>query len=128
MIIRNNKVLLGLRTGTRVYSGYWDLFGGSIENEEQVEDALLRELEEELGIIVKDSEFLAKVTDTHPITNQKYIHNIYLIKSWTGELKNKSQHEHAEIKWFDKNHVRNLKMVPWVKRLVLNVLTHRYKD
>jgi 8-oxo-dGTP diphosphatase len=47
-----NEFLLTSRPQGKVYAGYWEFPGGKLEAGESVEQALARELEEELGIQV----------------------------------------------------------------------------
>jgi 8-oxo-dGTP diphosphatase len=52
LIVKNQKILLGQRSAERsFYPGVWDVFGGHVEPQESYQQALLRELHEELGII-----------------------------------------------------------------------------
>jgi len=48
----DGKVLLAQRLPGTPYPGYWEFPGGKLEPGESARDALLRELEEELGIVV----------------------------------------------------------------------------
>ncbi len=49
-----SKLLIYLRDDKPVipFPGYWDLFGGHVEQGESAEKALLREVREELGIVI----------------------------------------------------------------------------
>ncbi len=52
LLCRQGRFLLGKRSGHRnAYPGMWDLPGGHVEAGEKVEQALVRELGEELGVI-----------------------------------------------------------------------------
>ncbi|TLZ75761.1 MAG: NUDIX domain-containing protein [Methanobacteriota archaeon] len=53
LIVRGDRVLLGRRTSTTRFAGMWDAFGGHLVPCEEPAMALVRELEEELGIRVK---------------------------------------------------------------------------
>ena len=56
VVLRADRaVLLADRPGARAYAGYWEFPGGKIEPGESVEDALARELAEELHIVVVES-------------------------------------------------------------------------
>ena len=50
VIQRDGKFLLTSRPEGKVYAGYWEFPGGKLEAGETVEQALRRELHEELGI------------------------------------------------------------------------------
>ena len=52
LIRPDGDFLLTSRPGGKVYSGYWEFPGGKVEGGESVEQALCRELFEELGIEV----------------------------------------------------------------------------
>jgi 8-oxo-dGTP pyrophosphatase MutT (NUDIX family) len=42
------------------YPGHWGLFGGAVDDDEQADAALVRELREELGIKVADAEYFTE--------------------------------------------------------------------
>lgn len=51
ILVRGDRVLLGQRTPDRaLFPSVWDVFGGHLELNEQPEQALVRELQEELAI------------------------------------------------------------------------------
>ena len=52
LIIQNNKVLIGLRSKSDNGGGLWEFPGGKIEINESSEEAVIRELNEELDIVV----------------------------------------------------------------------------
>ena len=52
LIIQNNKVLIGLRSENDNGAGLWEFPGGKIEIDESSEEAVIRELNEELDIVV----------------------------------------------------------------------------
>lgn len=52
LIDADGRFLLTSRPDGKVYAGYWEYPGGKLEQGESVEDALRRELHEELGITI----------------------------------------------------------------------------
>jgi 8-oxo-dGTP diphosphatase len=51
---RDHRFLLTSRPPGKVYEGYWEFPGGKLEPGETVEQALRRELQEEIGVTVSD--------------------------------------------------------------------------
>ena len=119
ILIKDGKILLGKRKKDRLYPDIWDIFGGHIEPNETKEETLQRELKEELGIKVKDYEYLESYQDKEPTFGYDYVHHIYLIHSWEGTPTNKNEDEHESIRWFLKDEAKNLKMHNEVKRIIL---------
>jgi len=54
LINAQNQFLLTSRPPGKVYEAYWEFPGGKLEAHETVEQALTRELEEELGLKIGD--------------------------------------------------------------------------
>ena len=49
----NTEFLLAQRPHGKVYSGYWEFPGGKVEPGESLREALLREIQEELGVKIE---------------------------------------------------------------------------
>lgn len=96
VIIQNDQILLCLRKHTKDFSGYWAFPVGHVEDSENEQDTLRRELYEELGIQVIDSEKITTLYD-----NALGIeHAVYNVAEWRGELINKEPDLCEQIKWF----------------------------
>ena len=52
LIDDHGRFLLTSRPAGKVYAGYWEFPGGKVETGESIEQALRRELQEELGITI----------------------------------------------------------------------------
>ena len=74
--IRTNRYLFLLRNGTRYYNT-WGLPGGKIEPGETVEQALMREIEEELGGIIRGCELVP--IETFVSDNSYFTFHTFLI-------------------------------------------------
>lgn len=84
LIQPNGDFLLTSRPPGKVYEGYWEFPGGKLEAGESVEQALSRELHEELGIEIHTvSRWKVEVVDyPHALVRL----NFCKVFSWTGEL------------------------------------------
>jgi len=92
---KEGQVLLGRRRHDRAsYPGVWDLPGGHLEAGESLQAALVRELEEELGITaeVRGAPWLTRCADGVELS-------VFIIDRWLGEPRNRAIHEHDEIRW-----------------------------
>jgi 8-oxo-dGTP diphosphatase len=96
----SGEVLLGLRARhKRAYPGYWDLFGGHVEAGEGLDDALVRELREELAIDVTGFTAIGSLPERQPEIHGAARYHFYLVESWRGEPSNACD-EHERIDWF----------------------------
>jgi 8-oxo-dGTP diphosphatase len=112
LIVRSGKILLGRRSAERVfYPDVWDLFGGHVELGEEREQALVRELEEELGITPAGWAFLETLTiDLPSQPPDLLIVHLYLIADWTGTPVNMQHEEHSMIGWFSAEEAMRLEL------------------
>lgn len=59
----HHRVLITRRHQDKRYGGYWELPGGKLKPSEDPQTALVREIYEELGIVVEKSEKIGEVID-----------------------------------------------------------------
>lgn len=74
VIIHNKKCLLTRRRSHVALAGHWEIPGGKVEAGETLQHALVRELDEELGIKVTSSEFLQNIHHDNISLAVFYIH------------------------------------------------------
>ncbi len=85
LIDQSGRYLLGQRPEGKPYAGYWEVPGGKIEKSETVFDALKRELQEELGIVIQSSEELTILEHDYP---HAYVRlHVSIIRDWSGTPK-----------------------------------------
>ena len=58
ILIKDNKILVQKRMGTKLWNGYYALPAGHIDSGENQYEALIREAKEELGIIIDEKDIL----------------------------------------------------------------------
>jgi len=82
LITKDNNFLLAKRPVGKPYEGYWEFPGGKIETGESIHQALVRELREELGIEVLESDAIGTIEHDYP---HAYV-RLYLqiVREWSG--------------------------------------------
>ena len=98
LLRRNGQLLLCHRQPGRAhYPDVWDLPGGHVEVGEAMTHALVRELDEELGVSIEPP----NGPPWRTILIDDIEVNIYILDRWRGEPRNAAVHEHDEIRWVD---------------------------
>jgi len=97
LLVRDGRVLLGLRAADADWlAGAWDIFGGHIEPGERAQDALRRELDEELGIRAGALRLLGELAGEAP---EPWRLRVFAVRDWQGEPRNRQPREHAGVRW-----------------------------
>ncbi len=76
--------LLTSRPEGKVYAGYWEFPGGKLEADESVEQALRRELQEEIGLTIHDC--LLWKTERIDYPHALVQLNFCKVTQWSGDL------------------------------------------
>ena len=119
----NNEILCALRGPEMTLPNYWEFPGGKIEEGETKEEALKREIKEELGCTIKVYE---------PIEDTTYEYDKVIVRLETFMAKVISGtpviSEHAEIKWSTREELPALSWapadIPAIEKLT-NIITNK---
>jgi len=85
VLVRDDDAfLLTSRPEGKAYAGYWEFPGGKLEAEETVEQALRRELQEEIGITIHDCTLWKTERIDYPHALVQL--NFCKVTQWTGDL------------------------------------------
>ena len=106
-IIRNskNQILLGQRRPGTHLEGLWEFPGGKVEANETLEQALKRELEEELGIQVLTTQPLTTVEHQYP--EKRILLHVLEVLTWQGEVQSQEQ---QALQWVNPESLSKIKM------------------
>ncbi|MGL4762492.1 MAG: (deoxy)nucleoside triphosphate pyrophosphohydrolase [Sarcina sp.] len=104
----NNEILCALRSNSMSLGGHWEFPGGKVEEGENLSDAIIREIKEELnceiscdGVIFNDN--------THEYDN--FIVNLISLKcKLISGIPTAT--EHAKLIWLDRSHLSSLNWAP----------------
>ena len=85
VLIKDNHVLMATRPEGKSHTGSWEFPGGKIEVGESLNEALVRELSEEIGVVAKveDCKDLTYIVQNYNSKQVKLY--VMLVKSWLGE-------------------------------------------
>lgn len=112
-----NEVLLAERPKGKQLAGCFEYPGGKVEEGELPEAALIREVKEELGIVIeeKDLEPLNFISHAYPEYGFHLVMPTYLCRIWQGEPQ---ALEHASIRWTHPDDMDQLLMIEADKPLI----------
>ncbi len=90
-ILKNkNKILITKRPSNKLFGEFWEFPGGKLENTETFEEAIVRELYEELGIRININNLKSLDIFNHSYDGKNYIlMNLFCLDKWSGKIRNK---------------------------------------
>lgn len=99
VLCRGSDVLFGQRRNTGFEDGAWHLPSGHLEAGESVLDALIREAEEEIGIIIKPEDVhFAHIM--HNSSSGGRMAFFFAARAWQGDPENCEPEKCSELQWF----------------------------
>lgn len=109
LIDADNRVLVAQRPAHKALGGLWEFPGGKLESGEGPEAALIRELDEELGIDVR-ADCLAPLTfASHAYPDMHLLMPLYICRRWSSAPQPR---EGQMLKWLRPRALRDLPMPP----------------
>ncbi|MDC9588105.1 8-oxo-dGTP diphosphatase MutT [Xenorhabdus sp. XENO-10] len=79
----NDEIFITQRSADSHMGGFWEFPGGKLEQGETSEQALIRELKEEVGITVTHCELIDTIT--HDFPDRSIILDFFLVDEWKDE-------------------------------------------
>ena len=107
VIYKNDKFLIAQRNLKKAQGGLWEFPGGKIEAGETPQEALKREIMEELDTKVKIGNLIDTIEYDYP--NFHLLMDCFWCEIVSGELKLK---EHENAKWLTKEHLDEVEWLP----------------
>ncbi|MBB2181430.1 8-oxo-dGTP diphosphatase MutT [Lachnospiraceae bacterium MD1] len=112
-IIIQNKSIFATERGYGDFKGYWEFPGGKIEEGETPQEALVREMMEELNVRIKVQELVEIVNYDYPDFHLTM--HCFLCKIISGDMILK---EHTSARWLTKDHINEVDWLPADKDLI----------
>ena len=109
MIDADGRVLICKRPQGKQLAGLWEFPGGKVESGETLEECLIRELNEELGVNVTAACLAPFVFTSHAYESFHLLMPLYLCRRWDGFV---SAREHEALAWVRPEKLSDYPMPP----------------
>jgi len=105
----DGRVLIAQRPAGKPMAGLWEFPGGKVEDGETPEHSLIRELKEELGIVVNEACLAPLTFASHAYPDFHLLMPLYVCRRWEGQV---AASEGQELAWVKPNRLREYAMPP----------------
>ena len=109
LVDADGRVLLAQRPQGKPMAGLWEFPGGKVETGERPEETLIRELEEELGIVVREPCLAPLTFASHAYPDFHLLMPLYVCRRWEGAV---TPREGQALAWVRPNKLRDYEMPP----------------
>lgn len=119
LIDTDGRVLIAQRPAGKAMAGLWEFPGGKVEVNERPEQTLIRELKEELGIVVSEACLAPLTFASHSYPDFHLLMPLYLCRRWDGAV---TALEGQRLAWVRANRLRDYPMPPADEPLVSHLM------
>ncbi len=119
LVDADNRVLVTQRPEGKALAGLWEFPGGKLEPGERPEAALIRELQEELGVITKEACLAPLTFASHAYEDFHLMMPLYVCRRWEGQP---ASREGQAMKWMRPGKLRALAMPPADEPLISHLI------
>ena len=111
-LIGDGYLLAAKRSTPPALAGQWELPGGKVEPGEDPRDALRRELQEELCIVVEIGELVGgPVKGDWPLSDSSVL-RVFIVDVSGQAVSPEAGDSHSEIRWLDADSVSTVRWLP----------------
>jgi 8-oxo-dGTP diphosphatase len=119
LIDSDGRVLLAQRPPGKPMEGLWEFPGGKVEADERPEETLIRELKEELNVIISEPCLAPLTFASHIYPDFHLLMPLYVCRRWEGTV---DPLEGQAVAWVKPNRLREYKMPPADEPLVAHLM------
>lgn len=115
----DNRVLLAQRPAGKPMAGLWEFPGGKVEPGERPEQTLIRELKEELAIVVEEACLAPLTFASHSYSDFHLLMPLFICRRWQGTV---TPLEGQQLAWVRAHRLRSYPMPPADEPLVAHLI------
>ncbi|HEY0626887.1 MAG TPA: (deoxy)nucleoside triphosphate pyrophosphohydrolase [Allosphingosinicella sp.] len=115
LVDASGRILLQKRSAHRQMAGLWEFPGGKVEDGERPEQALVRELEEELGIFCDPSHLSPVTFASADVGPRHLLLLLYVCREWRGTPEPRDA---EALQWLQPRDMSGIEMPPADKPLI----------
>lgn len=120
LVDADGRVLIAQRPAGKPMAGLWEFPGGKIESGERPEQTLIRELNEELTIVVREDCLAPLTFASHAYPDFHLLMPLYVCRRWEGTV---TATEGQQLAWVKPNRLRDYEMPPADVPLISHLMT-----
>ena len=119
LVDADNRVLLAQRPAGKPMAGLWEFPGGKVEPGERPEQTLIRELKEELAIVVEEACLAPLTFASHSYSDFHLLMPLFICRRWQGIV---APLEGQQLAWVPPVRLRSYSMPPADEPLVAHLM------
>jgi 8-oxo-dGTP diphosphatase len=120
LVDTDGRVLIAQRPAGKSMAGLWEFPGGKVEAGERPEQTLIRELKEELGVVVNEACLAPLTFASHAYPDFHLLMPLYVCRRWEGTVR---ALEGQSLTWVRPNRLRDYPMPPADEPLISHLMT-----
>lgn len=86
LVNERNEVLISLRKNKKEYDGYWEYPGGKVEESETLEQAIIREIKEEINLDISENCIAPLTFAVDQNGGSETLLFLYICRKWEGSV------------------------------------------
>ena len=120
LVDADGRVLIAQRPEGKPMAGLWEFPGGKVERGERPEQTLIREIKEELGVVVNENCLAPLTFASHAYPDFHLLMPFYVCRRWEGTV---TASEGQQLAWVRPNRLRDYEMPPADVPLISHLTT-----
>jgi 8-oxo-dGTP diphosphatase len=119
LVDADGRVLIAQRPEGKTLAGLWEFPGGKVEAGERPEETLIRELAEELGVVVEEPCLAPLTFASHAYETFHLLMPLYVCRRWSGFVTGR---EGQATRWVRPDRLRDYPMPPADEPLIAHLV------